>query len=155
MATLDSPLDSAVVETLLTQDTDTLAPGQRLARVASYFASPYFAEVPCELLSAELFALLKDRVRQGHYTDPDKAKARLAGFFFDVHSVATYGPYCHALFVDSVMFDFLKDPRVGLTAAFGTRVFAQTNWGEFMGYLKSVRSSATSELEKALQMVHP
>jgi hypothetical protein len=155
MAALDSPLDSAVVETLLAQVRDTMASDQRLARVASYFASPYFAEVPCELLSAGLFAVLKDRVRHGHYADPDKARARLAGFFYDVSSVATYGPYCHAIFVDSVMFDFLKDRRVGLTTTFGTRVFARTNWGEFIAYLESVRSGATPELEKAIQMVHP
>jgi hypothetical protein len=155
MAALDSPVDTTVVEALMSRDMTTLSADQRMRRVLAYFASPYFEEVPCESISAGLFAVLKDRVKRGQDQNPSKAKDRLAGFFYDVQSVATYGPYCQAIFVDSAMWDFVHDMPIGLASAFGTRVFVRRNWDEFLMYLDSLRSRMTTELERAIQLVHP
>ncbi len=155
MAAVDSPLDAMVVKTLLMRHERSMSADQRMSRVLAYFGSSYFGEVPCESLSAKLFAVLRDRVKRGQYQTPDKAEARLAGFHYDVQAVAGYGPYCHAIFVDSAMLDFVLDSRVGLTTVFGTRVFARSNWNDFLTYLESLRSKTTAELRWAVQLVDP
>jgi hypothetical protein len=155
MATLDSPVDTLIVESLMSWDRDTLDFELRLNRVIEYFRSAYFEEVPCEWISAGLFAVLKDRVKRGQYQNPEKAKERLRGLFYDVQFIGAYAPYCQSMFVDNSMCEFVNDPRVGLTGRFGTQVFARSRWNDFMAYLESLRSKSRPELEQALRLVHP
>lgn len=155
MATLDSPVDTLIVESLMSCDRDALDFEQRLNRVIAYFRSAFFEEVPCEWISAGLFAVLKDRVKRGQYQNTEKAKERLGGLFYDVQFIAAYAPYCQAMFVDNTMCEFVDDRRIGLTGRFGTRVFARNRWDDFMTYLESVRSRRSPELERALRLVHP
>ncbi len=155
MAILDSPIDSQIVENLMYWDRDSIDCNDRFSRVVTYFNSPYFYEVPCEWISSGLFAVLKDRVKQGQYQNPDKAKDRLSGFFYDVQFISAYTPYCHAMFVDSTMLDFVEDKRLGLADKFRTKFFARANWDDFIQYLESLEAKKNKELEWGLNLIHP
>jgi hypothetical protein len=155
MAMLDSPVDSGIVERLMFHDQDGMNYADRLNRVIAYFNAPYFQEVPYEWISSGLFAVLKDRVKQGHYQNLDKAKERLSGLFYDVQFISTYAPYCKAMFVDNAMLDFVNDKRLGIANRFGTKFFARANWENFIQYLESIKEKKTEEFEWALTLVHP
>ncbi len=155
MATLDSPIDTRIVESLLHWDREDMDAPARWKRVVEYLNSDYFHEVPCEWVSSGLFAVLKDRVKQGHYQNLDKAKERLSGFFYDVQFVSAYAPYSDAMFLDNSMLDFASDKNLGLTKRFGTRLFARSNWDDFMTYLETVKARETKEIQTGLALVHP
>jgi len=155
MATIDSPVDTMIVEGLMHVDSDILDKVQRLERIITYFESPYFEEVPSEWISSGLFAVLKDRVKRGQYQNSNKAKKILSGFFYDVEFISTYAPYCQAMFVDNAMFNFMNDKLLDLSSRFGTRFFARTNWSEFLIYLESLWAKMTTELQNALDLVYP
>jgi hypothetical protein len=139
MAMLDSPIDTRIVESLLHWDREDMNAPTRWKRVVEYLNSDYFQEVPCEWVSSGLFAVLKDRVKQGYCQNPNKAKERLSGFFYDVQFVSAYAPYSDAMFLDNSMLDFASDKNLGLTQRLGTRLFARSNWDEFMTYLETVK----------------
>jgi hypothetical protein len=154
-AAFDSPIDTRIVAGLMSRDRDALDHTERLGRIVAYFKSPHFLEVPCEWISAGLFAVLKNRVKQGQYQNLDKAKERLSGFPYDVQFISAYAPYCQAMFVDRAMYEFVNDKRLALTKKFGTRFFSRSNWSDFVRYLESIKAKKTAEIQHALDMVHP
>jgi hypothetical protein len=155
MATIDSPIETLVVEGLMLVDSDTLDKPHRLKRIIDYFESPYFEEVPSEWISSGLFAVLKDRVKRGQYQNSHKAKDRLSGFFYDVEFISAYAPYCQVMFVDNAMLDFVNDKLLDLSSRLGTKFFARSNWSEFLTYLESLGAKMTPELQNALDLVYP
>jgi len=155
MADIDSPIDTFVVENLMYQDSDTIEYNKRLERVIVYLNSSYFEEVPYEWISSGLFAVLRDRVKRGQYQNPNKAKKTLSGFFYDVQFISAYAPYCQAMVVDNMMFDFVNDKLLDLTKRFGTRFFARSNWDVFLSYVDSLRAKVTPELQRGLNLVYP
>lgn len=154
-AFIDSPVDTMIVESMLHYDRESIDFRGRMGRIGKFFCSRYFAEVPYEDISSGLFAVLKKRVKQGHYQNPGRAKKRLSGFFYDVEFIAAYAPYCDAMVVDSVMIDFVNDPDLQLSQRYGSRFFSRNNWAEFLDYLRAIGSKKTKELEWALRAVHP
>ena len=154
MATIDSPVDTMIVEGLMHVDSDILDKAQRIERIIAYFESPYFEVVHSEWISSGLFAVLKERVKRGQYQNSNKAKERLSGFFYDVEFISAYAPYCHAMFVDNEMFDFVNNKLLTLSSRFGTQFFARRNWGEFLNYLESLWAKMTTELQNGLDLVY-
>ena len=154
-AQLDSPIDATVVESLLGFDNRVYAYEYRFQRIQEFFVSPYYANVPHERISAELFALLRHKLREGAYKDPLKSTRRFKGFMYDVRHIATYAPYCDAMVVDTLMHNWVTDPLVDLTGRHGTRFFSRSNWPAFMDYLDELDSSKSNGLQAALKLVHP
>jgi hypothetical protein len=154
-ANLDAPIDSAIVEMLLGELDSIEDPLGQLRRVAEFFASGYFREVPYEYISTGLITVLRDRVRKGKYANAEKAQQRLSGLYFDINHIAAHTPYCHAMFVDSEMHDYAADSRLQLTARHGTLFFSKSNMSEFESYLRSILETRTRELAEALDLVYP
>ncbi|MDD5243957.1 MAG: hypothetical protein PHU49_08060 [Syntrophorhabdaceae bacterium] len=155
MARLYAPIDSQVVESLLAWNCNEMDFSFRLKHIMAYFQSTYFRQVPQVWIEAGLFAGLKERVERGQYQNPEKAKKRLRGLFYDIQFISLYAPYCHAMFIDSTMFEIATDKRVGIADRFGTRLFSRSNWREFIEYLDFLENSKTEELELSLKLVHP
>jgi hypothetical protein len=155
MASIDSPVDTQIVELMLQYDGESMEFVDRMRRIGNFFRSCYFAEVPYEAIPTGLFAVLKKRVKQGYYQNSERAKERLSGFLYDVEFISAYSPYCDAMFLDKAMMDFVNDPDLQLSKQYGTRFFSRSNWDEFLEYLHSIESKKSEELEWALRAVHP
>jgi len=155
MALVDFPLDSMVIERMLHQNHSTDNPIEQLASVTEFFASEYFRYVPFEQIANGILAVLKHRVKMGQYSNPDKAKDSLSGFFFDLDFISGYLPYCNAMFIDQAMFDMVGDSRLSLKETFGIRLFSGSNWEEFIDYLASIEKGLSYEIRRAVQLVYP
>jgi len=154
-ASIDSPIDAMVVESLLEWDIESIESEKRLERIIAYFKSPYFEEVPYEWISSGLLALLREKVKKGHYQNIDRAKQKLRGIFYDFQFVSTYAPYCQAMFIDNIMFNLVNDKLLNVTNMFGTKFFARRNWDAFLTFLNTLQSKKNQELEHALNLVYP
>jgi len=148
---LESPM---IVETLLYFDKDEMDIQNRLNRVIGFFKSKYYYEVPCEYISSGLFAALKQKVKNGHYVNEEKAKKTLSGIFYDISFISTYAPYCDAMFIDNPMIDLVKEPKLNLEERFNTKFFARKTWNEFIDYLTKIKEQKSQEIDWGLSLVH-
>lgn len=154
-AILDSPIDSNIVEAILQHIDNGKNLPSKLQIILSFFQSQHFARVPYEFIATGLVTVLRDRVKRGQFQNPEKAKKRLSGFFFDLDFIAAYTPYCDAMFIDNAMSEFAKDKRLDLEGKFGTKFYSRNNWNDFVAYLNSLQARKTKELFHALDLVYP
>ena len=126
----------------------------RLNRIIQFFNSKYYYEVPCEYISSGLFAALKQKVKNGHYVNEEKAEKKLSGIFYDIRFISIYAPYCDAMFIDNPMIDLVKGPKLNLEERFNTIFFARKNWDEFMDYLTKIKEQKSQEIDWGLSLVH-
>lgn len=155
MATIDSPIDSMIIETMLQCIDQNVGPEEQGMLVRSYFQSDYFAHVPYEFISSGLITVLRERVREGHFQNAEKALEKLKGFFFDLEFIAAYAPYCDAMFLDTAMHSLVSGKQFDLEKKYGTKFFSKSNWEEFITYLDTFRRSKTEELARAIELVYP
>jgi hypothetical protein len=153
-AIFDSPIISSIVETMMHLLGTDMPPQQRLRTCGDFFGSGHFKESPFQLLRAKLYAVLKDMVKRGAYTNIEKAKQRLSGFFYDVDHIATYAPYCDAILIDRQMARFVADDRVALKQTYGTMLFSRDNWDEFIDWLGSLSLELSNEHRSALDAIN-
>jgi hypothetical protein len=153
-ALFDSPVMSSVVESLMHLLPRKMTPEDRIQSCARFLNSEHFDNAPYQYLSSRLFAVLKSMVRNGAYTNPKKAKKRLAGFFLDVNHIATYAPYCDVIVVDQQMEDFVSHPKVSLEQVFGTKVFSLRSWNDLLSWLDDIESKISDEHREALIAVN-
>jgi hypothetical protein len=151
----DSPIMSMVVQSLLHCLPDDHEPEDRLKTIGDFFRSSHFAAVPYQMLSARLFATLKDMVKRGAYRNRERAIQRLSGFFQDVKHIATYAPYCDAFVMDQVMASLVTDPRVGLEETYNVRVFSVNNWDELSAWLAGLEQGMSPEHRAGLAAAYP
>lgn len=150
----DSPVSAEIVEDMLyILQLKSMAGTATI--IGSFFESEHFAEVPSQQLSARLFSAFKKRVREGAYSNPEKARRKLSGFFYDVRHAATYAPYCDAFFTDRFMADLLNDANVAVEQTFGCKVFSAANWPDFFNWLNDVESRMTAEHADGLTWAYP
>lgn len=137
---------------LLGQERD---PAERLKIAGEYLKSQHFKNAPYQHLSARMFAALKAQVKNGAYVNVEEAKTKkLRGFFYDVRHVATYAPYCDAIFVDKAMYALVTHPTVALEQTYGVKVFSRTNWDEFLSWIDALQSKKTLEHARSLELIH-
>lgn len=146
--------NSMMIESLLHYQ-DKQPASLRMQRIQAFFQSDYFANVPEERIGSELFALLRHRLRQGEYKNKDKNRDRFGGLFYDIRFISTYAPYCDAMVVDNLMFQWATDPLIDLPKRFGVRLFSRRNWDEFLTYLADLAASQRPEVDEALKMIRP
>jgi len=150
-AMLDAPLISEYVGSLL----HMLPPEdemERLKKISQFFGSDHFQEIPYLWLSARVYAVLKDMVKNGAYQNREEAKNRLNQ---DIKHVATYAPYCDAFFMDKVMAHIVADPRINLEARFGVKVFSVHNWEDFLRWLSDLETGMSQEHRAGLLAAYP
>jgi hypothetical protein len=146
--------NSMMVESLLHYQDKQPAP-LRMQRIQAFFQSDYFANVPEARIGSEFFALLRHRLRRGEYKNKEKNRDRFGGLFYDIRFISTYAPYCDAMVVDNLMFQWATDPLIDLPRRFGVRLFSRQNWGDFLVYLDNLAASQRPEINEALRMIRP
>ncbi len=124
-------------------------------KIANFFSSSYFSNLPYLTISTKIYAKLQDMVKNGAYTNRSTAQKKLSGFFYDVEHIATYAPYCDAFIMDKPMAELVSDTRVGLEKNFNVRVFSLNNWTALMQWLDQLESEMTDEHKKALDLAYP
>jgi len=150
----NATLLSGVVQSLL-HALPPEEPFDRLVKIERFFASEHFKEIPYLWLSARIYAVLKDMVKNGAYTNREDAKNRLSGVFQDIIHVATYAPYCDAFFMDKVMAHIVSDPRINLESRFGVKVFSVNNWDKFLRWLNDLQAGMSAQHRTALSAAYP
>jgi hypothetical protein len=155
LAFLNAPMVTAVVQGLIAQcDEEEIK--RRISSLPKFFASTHFSECPYQWLSARMFAVLRHQVRtQPAFQNRGKAEGKLRGFCHDVRHIATYAPYCDAIFVDNAMAHILKDKRIRLTERYGTRVFSMRNKAEFKEWLDQVENTMDDTHRAGLAAAYP
>jgi hypothetical protein len=126
-----------------------------MQRILAFFMSDYFANVPEVRIVSEFFALLRHRLRQGEYKNKEKNRDRFGGLFYDIRFISTYAPYCDAMVVDNLMFQWATDPLIDLPRRFGVCLFSRRNWDEFLAYLTDLAANQRPEVDAALKMIRP
>jgi hypothetical protein len=154
-ALFDSPILSKVVESLLHCFPDEIPPEERLKRISMFFRSSHFSEIPCQWLSARIYATQKDMVKRGAYVDRNGALKRLSGFFQDVKHVSTYAPYCDAFVMDKAMASLVADPHVDLEKRYGVKVFCLNNWDQFLNWMETLETEMSQEHRAGLSAAYP
>jgi len=152
---LDAPTDTMYVESLLHCDSTTMEIDERLKRIAAFFSSSYFTNIPNVRVSCELFAVLRKMVKNGAYTNVKKARQKLAGLFYDSECISVFGPYSDAIFIDRAMKKWCENPEAMLLGPHETKVFSVENWDEFNGYLDKIEENYTDDVREAINWVYP
>lgn len=154
-ALLDSPIMSMVVQSLLFCLSDDIPHENRLQIIGGFFKSAHFSKTPYRWISDRTYAILKDMVKQGAYTNRDKALKRLNGFYQDVKHVATYAPYCDGFVLDQAMASLVSDGRVDIENKYGVKVFSLNNWEQLMEWLDELEAEMSEEHRKGLVAAYP
>ncbi len=154
-AIIDSPIDSQIVERMIRVLEGKGASSDQLPTLTAFFESEYYRLTPFEHISCGIVTVLRDHVRNRHYSNPDKLAANFSGFFFDLNHVSAYAPYCNAMFVDSEMHRLVSDNRLLIHEKYGTHFFSKSNISEFINYLLALNRTKSDELARALTLVYP
>lgn len=155
LAFLTAPVITHVVAGILTgcEEEEMF---NRFKSLPDFFASEHFATCPYQWVSTRMFAVLRHQVRhEKAYTNRQNAEEKLRGFINDVQHIATYAPYCDAIFVDNAMAHILKDKRLALEKRYGTKVFSRSSKPEFEQWLSEVEGGMDDWHRAALRMIHP
>lgn len=153
-AFLNANENSMMIEGLLRYD-DKLPAPLRMQRIMAFFQSDYFANVPEVRIGSEFFALLRQRLRQGEFINKEKNRSRFSGLFYDVRFISTYAPYCDAMVMDNLMYQWATDPLIDLPKRLGVRLFSRRNWNEFLTYLDELEADRSPGIDDALKMIRP
>lgn len=154
-AYLDAPVDAMYVEYLLHYDKDTLQIDAQLARAAKFLSSPYFSMIPHLRISCGIFAMLRKLVKEGAYTNHDKARKTLAGLFYDSNSISIFGPYCDGIFIDRSMHQWCEASQAKVLEPYGTKIFSVANWKEFDSYLDDIEKNYSDDIRIGVELVYP
>jgi hypothetical protein len=154
-ALFKSSIISMIVQSLLQCLPKEMPPEQRLNQVGMFFCSPHFSEIPCQWLSARIYATLRDRVKRGEYINRDRALQRFRGFFQDVSHVSTYAPYCDGFVMDKPMASLTSDPHIDLENKYKVKVFSLNNWDQLFAWLDSLESGMTRAHRVGLAAAYP
>lgn len=152
---LQTPIDTMYVESLLHYDSNTIEIGERIKRISSFFSSEYFYHIPNIRISCGLFAVLRKLVKKGAYSNPENAKKKLKGLFYDSECISVFGPYSDAIFIDREMNNWCEDPGANLFGGYATNVFSVQSWDGFNSYLDQVEKNYSEDIQKALRLVYP
>jgi len=155
MEYLNTPVDSGLIQVLMHRDSDTLSYEERLKRLSLFLYSETFRSIPYIDISCRLFAILRKRVKEGQFSNKEKAKKKLSGLFYDVEAISIYGPYSDAIFIDRAMHQWLKQEGSELCDKYSFRIFSAQNWEEFHAYLDEIEKDCPEEVRNMLPIVYP
>jgi hypothetical protein len=154
-AFLNAPIISMIVFHLLRHIPETTQQETQLQMVAQFLSSDHFRQIPYQDLAARTYASLKAMVKDGAYTNVEKAVQRLSGFFYDVKHIATYAPYCDAFVVDQPMAELVTKKTVAINERYGVNIFSLNNWDELMTWLDRLEQGMSEEHKQALVQAYP
>lgn len=150
-----APADALVIEGMLLSFPNEVEEEDRLRVIGAFFRSEHFTTAPYVWVWSHALAVLKERIKQGAYSHPQKGPARLRGYFQDIEFIATYAPYCDAIFIDKAMEEMMRDPRINISRRFQIRVFSETSWDTFVAWLNELDKNLSPEHEFDLKLAYP
>lgn len=139
---LNPPLSVAVLGDLLHQieKVNGLPAAESRVRLSAFLNSKVAQDIPANDISALLMAAIGRRAAGGQKRVPSR------GTWNDVTLIATYLPYCDAMFVDNEFAALLdEEPLRSRVADYKTRIFAQRTRDDFLHYLRALESAAPAE----------
>lgn len=115
-----------------------------------FLESEYFAQLPFVEIGSLIWATVAHRsAHSGRKRPPTR------GFSNDVQLIATYLPYCDAMFLDRECHGILDDRLMrDALAKYGTRIFSLRNKDEFLSYLGEIERGASPEHLRFLSEVY-
>jgi len=155
MAMFDAPIISQVVQTMLYVIPEEVPLDQKLRKCAEFLVSDHFKELPYQWLNAHMLTTLKLLVKNGAYTNLDRARQKLSGVFYDVKHIATYSPYVDAFVMDQPMADLVSRPTVQLEERYATKVFSLKNWDDFLAWLDQLEGEMSAVHREGLRLAYP
>jgi hypothetical protein len=132
----------------------TVSPKDAVQSLVEFLSSDYFSQIPQLIISVRIFAQLRHMARSGAYSNPEKAEDKLGGTLDDVRHVATYAPYCDAIFVDNAMASILLESRVGVRTLYGTEIFSLNTLDGFHAWLDGVDAAVDLDHVTYLERVY-
>ena len=69
--------------------------------------------------------------------------------------ISIYAPYCDAFVMDKAMAALVSDPRIGLEARYGVKIFSLNNWDELLAWLDAIEIKLSQEHIAGLEAAYP
>lgn len=151
---LNVPIMSTVVLTMGKYFPEDTSWDLKWPQIARFFDSEHFATIPYQRLSARIFAAFRHEIKQGKYTNREKAWEALGGFYYDLDFIATFAPYCDAMFIDKSMAGLIADKRIGIQK-FPVKIFSASKWEELYTWLDALEANMSEEHKKGLSAIYP
>jgi hypothetical protein len=153
-ALFTSAVISSYVEYLLQYvPQDQMKEGLKI--IGNFVRSEHYNQIPYLWIGARVYACLNEEVQSGAYTNREKAIKKLRGLYGDIKHVATYAPYCDAIFMEKKMTAYLSDPRINLENRYGVKLFSSDTLDEFIAWIDQVIDEMTQPHRVALSMIFP
>lgn len=129
-----------IVRGLLGQVQQSVPGGEVGDRLVAFLFSEPALSVPANEIAALLIAGLAGKAASGQRKVPS------GGTMNDMNAIASYLPYCDAMFIDDYFASLMQDqPLKSRLAQYRTRVFSNRTREEFLSYLADIEASAPSE----------
>ncbi len=149
----NGPAEGDFVQSLLSCMDRSTDVNERFEQVEKYFSSEYFRQTPFLDIKCQLFAILRKKVRAGSYTNEEKAKKKLSGLYNDIDAISIFAPYCDAVFIDSEMSLWLKEPEMTINERYPFQVFSPKTWPAFHEFLDNVEAQQNNEIRRGINVV--
>jgi hypothetical protein len=120
-----------------------------VAILERFAASPQLRETPWMCLNCRIWAKIAELV-----CNPKGPRKPRLGDRYDAKVLASYAPYCDAMFIDGGFREIAIDSRIGCDKRFGVQVFSEQVRERFAAYLEDVELNTSQEHWSALRFVH-
>lgn len=154
-AHLPAPAWGELVADLLRIDAGSTSGEDSIQRVQDFFLSDYFSHTPYVHICTGLYALLRRKIQEGQYTNVEKVKRAFSGLSQDIDSIATYAPYCDAMFVDATMYQWVRFNKLDVPKHYGVCFYSHENLSDMNLYLQGLRGSLPPEVTTAVREAYP
>lgn len=115
-------------------------PNDALGAVLEFLFSDIAFDAPANDISALMMAALARKAASGQRRPPSP------GMWNDITAIASFLPYCDAMFLDNECAGLLREePLRTKLAPFGTRIFSGKTGDEFLAYLAGLEEQAGPE----------
>lgn len=121
-----------------------------VAVVEQFFESDEALNTPFLYISNRLWAAIAQKVRS-----PKGSRQPKPSDHYDVRSIATYAPYCDAMFVDKEFREMASQKNVDVPGRFGARLFSMKTRDQFVAYLDDTLHDISDAHREGLVLAYP
>jgi hypothetical protein len=155
LAFLEQPIISQYLLKLSRIEEAGQTPDERMKKVIEFLRSDYIRHIPFVDISSRIHALLRYKVQQNQFpTNIKKIKKTVLGLYYDAKFISVYAPYCDAIFVDNLMYQWLIDENIDIESKYAVRVFSKANLEDFREYLNCVERDISVEQKKIVNEIY-
>jgi hypothetical protein len=147
------PPEATLVSRMLRALEPTCAtPDEQFVRIREFFASKQFRSLSTVRISSLFWATIAREINPGR--KPDRFPK--ASMFNDIDAVATYSPFCDAMFVDKEVSHLVKQRELREEIGTRTRFFSlrKSEKEDFLKYLKDIEQEAGADHLRLVEDVY-